>query len=249
MGSTAVRVGPTRLRFKAVALPDIQRPPEVGDSYAKFVQTTGGRTGLPAPRLVGRWPFLQFHAPLVWTTLSLTLQADGDARWEVVGASPFPRHWIYGPDRVVAAKVGVARFGRWWRESFGRKSPWGGDESPAILTPAETALERRLSRRLMREAQPSQIHSLREGSHLTHQGQPGNEIYLLLDGIVRVEVDGERLTDLGPGSILGEHATLEHGSRTATLIAVTPVRVAVITPDQLEPEELAELSKSHRLER
>ena len=37
----------------------------------------GGRTGLPAPRRVRRKPFVQWQAPLVWTTLSLTLHADG----------------------------------------------------------------------------------------------------------------------------------------------------------------------------
>ena len=60
-------------RFQAVQLPDIQREPERGDGWVRFVQTCGGRTGVPAPRRVRRRPFIQWQAPLVWTTLSLTL--------------------------------------------------------------------------------------------------------------------------------------------------------------------------------
>ena len=56
----------------------------------RFVQTTGGRTGVPAPRRVRRKPFIQWQAPLVWTTLSLTIYADGRAEGTMVGASRFP---------------------------------------------------------------------------------------------------------------------------------------------------------------
>src|SRR3954471_1295029 len=47
MGSTTVRVAKLRATFQPVALPDIQREPERTDTAVKFVQTTGGRTGLP----------------------------------------------------------------------------------------------------------------------------------------------------------------------------------------------------------
>ena len=63
---------------------------------------------------------------------------------------------------------------------------------------------------------------------LVEQGQLGAELYLLLDGVVAVEVDGEPLAELGPGAILGERAVLEGGRRTSTLRAVArQVRVAV----------------------
>ncbi len=56
----------------------------------RFVQTTGGRTALPAPRPVRPPPYVQWQAPLVWTTLSLTLHADGRAEYALTGASRFP---------------------------------------------------------------------------------------------------------------------------------------------------------------
>ena len=91
VGSTIVRKG-KRLShdFAAFAMPDIQREPEVGDTWARFVQTAGGRTGVPAPRRVRRPPFVQWRAPLAWTTLALTLHTDGRVEWKVVGASRFP---------------------------------------------------------------------------------------------------------------------------------------------------------------
>jgi hypothetical protein len=79
IGVTRVRVGRRSLYFTAFRLPDLQAEPEVGDGWVRFVQTTGGRTGLPAPRRVAHKPFLQYDSPLVWTTLALTIHADGRA--------------------------------------------------------------------------------------------------------------------------------------------------------------------------
>ena len=61
---------------------------------------------------------------------------------------------------------------------------------------------------------------------LTQQGDEASELYVILDGLVSVEVDGRELGDLGPGAVVGERALLEGGRRTATLRAITPVRVA-----------------------
>ncbi len=95
IGSTTVRLGGLRHTFQNVLLPDLRRDPERGDGWVRFAQTTGGRTGMPAPRRVRRAPYVQWQAPLVWTTLSLTLHADGRAAYALTGASRFPRHWVY----------------------------------------------------------------------------------------------------------------------------------------------------------
>ena len=75
MGSTTVRLGGKGVTFAAVELPELREDPVVTASSATFVQTYGGRTALPAPRHVPRPPFVQFRAPLVWTTLALTIDA------------------------------------------------------------------------------------------------------------------------------------------------------------------------------
>src|SRR4029079_13827978 len=79
MGTTTLRLAGLSDTVQAVPLPDRQRTPEQGDGWMRFVQTTGGRTAIPAPRPVRRRPFVQWQAPLVWTTPSLTPHADGPA--------------------------------------------------------------------------------------------------------------------------------------------------------------------------
>jgi Cyclic nucleotide-binding domain len=248
MGVTTVRLAGLRHTFQAVALPDIQRAPETGESWMRFVQTTGGRTAIPAPRPVRRKPFIQWQAPLVWTTLSLTLHADGRAEYEVTGASRFPRHWIYDASGRLGHKSGLTDYANWAQVSFGRHTPWGDEDSPALVTAVETALEQSLSVQLMHGAAKPRISNLEPGAELVRQGDFGQDIYLVLDGVIRVEHDGERLAEYGPGAMLGERAALEGGSRTATLVAVTKCRVAAVPAVQLDLSDLAELSTGHRRE-
>jgi hypothetical protein len=249
MGSTTVRLGALSHRFQPVQLPDLRRDPEHGEGWVRFSQTVGGRTGLPAPRRVRRRPFVQWQAPLVWTTLSLTLHADGTAESAMTGASPFPRHWVYDAEGALARKSGLTDFSDWYRKSFGRHSPWGDEDSAALVTAVETALERTLSAQLMHGAAKPKISRLAAGDVLVRQGEHGADIYLVLDGVIRVEHDGERLAEYGPGAMLGERAHLEGGARTSTLVAVTACRVAAVDAGQLDRSALEELSGGHRREK
>jgi Cyclic nucleotide-binding domain len=248
MGSTTVKLGGLKYRFQAVKLPDLQREPERGDGWVRFAQTTGGRTGLPAPRRVQHPPYVQWQAPLVWTTLSLTLHADGHAESGLTGASTFPRHWVYGAEGALAQKSGLTDFRDWYRSSFGRHTPWGDEESPALVTAVETALERSLSAQLMHGAAKPKIERVAAGETLVRQGEPGSSIYLVLDGVIRVERDGEQLAEYGPGAMLGERAHLEGGIRTSTMVAVTACRVASVEASQFDRSDLEELSGGHRRE-
>jgi hypothetical protein len=248
MGSTTVKLGPLARTFEAVGLPDIQHTPERRKGSVRFVQTAGGRTGVPAPRRVRRKPFVQWQAPLVWTTLSLTIHADGHTESTMEGASRFPRHWVYDAHGRLSHKSGLADFRDWYRKSFGRHTPWGEEDSKALVTAVETALERQLSAQVMRGAQKPKIARIKPGTTLVEQGEEGSEVYLLLDGVLRVEHDGQRLAEYGPGALLGERAHLEGGKRTSTLVAVTKCRVASVDAAALDRAALQELSKDHRRE-
>lgn len=247
MGSTTVGLGISEATFAAVEFPDIQTPVEMTDTYARFTQTTGGHTALPAPRRVKQAPFVAFDAPTVWTTLALTIYADGRSEYEVMGASAFPRHWVYD-HKDLSAKVGLADFKEWWTTSFGKHTPWGDEDSPALVTTVETSLERELSTHIMRGGEKPSFRTVKKGKCLTEQGEEGNHIFLLLNGVVEVDCDGIILAELGPGAVLGERAALEDGLRTATLRALTKVKVAVITPDQIDQEKIIELRESHARE-
>lgn len=243
MGSTSVKLGGLRHTFQAVGLPDLCQEPEVGDGWVCFTQTAGGRTGLPAPRRVRRRPFIQWQAPLVWTTLSLTLHADGHSEANLVGASRFPRHWVYDHEGRLMQKSGLADFKDWWRRSFGRHSPWGDQDSEALVTAVETALERALSVELM-NGRPS-IATHKPGATIVREGDDSDHVFLVLDGVVRVEQDGEPLAEYGPGVMLGERAFLEGGFRTASVVAVTTCRVASVPASALDPAALKDLSSLH----
>jgi hypothetical protein len=248
IGATTVRVGPAALRFPAVHLPDIQREPEVDGSSVRFVQTVGGRMGLPTPRPVPHKPFVQFWPSIAWTTLALTINADGSSTHELVGASPFPRHWIYDHEGRLVEKSGVIDFGQWFNHSFGDRTPWGEQDSPTVVAAVESALERSLSSGIMSGGTKPTIRTIGEGENLVRQGQAGTEVYLILDGIFVVEVDERPVAEIGPGAVVGERASLVNGTRTATLWARTAGRVASVPHDALDPQALGSLAATHRRE-
>ena len=248
IGATTVRVGPAAARFAAVQLPDIRPDPDVGPSSVRFVQTVGGRMGLPTPRPVPHKPFVQLWPSIAWTTLALTINVDGSSNHELVGASPFPRHWIYDKDGVLVEKSGVIDFAKWAHDSFGERTPWGEQDSPAVVAAVETALERSLSSVVMRGGTKPKIKAIREGDTLVRQGDAGTEVYLILDGMFVVEADGQAIAEIGPGAVVGERASLTNGARTATLWARTPGRVASVPAAALDRDALASLAATHHRE-
>jgi hypothetical protein len=248
MGITTVSVVGKSARFEPVALPDLQRDPEIHGTEARFVQTAGGRAPIPAPRTVKHPPFFQLKPPDVWTTLELTIRADGTSSFQVEGASKFPRHWIYDEHGALSAKAGLADFSDWYRTQFGKRTPWGREDSRAYVTAVETALERQLSTSIMRGGAKPEIRTVKKGRTVVEQGAPGDELYLVLDGVLDVVVDGEPLAEVGPGAILGERALLEGGHRTATLVAHTKCRLAVAPGAAVDRDALLALSEGHRRE-
>ena len=248
MGATTVRVAGVGATFRAFSLPVIAAEPRVDGSSVRLTQTVGGRTGVPLPRPVPHPPFVQWNAPIVWTTLTLTLHADGSSDVELDGASAFPRHWVFGPDLRLRAKTGVTDQSTWVAHSFGDRTPWSEHNSPALVTAAESELERQLSEQIMRGGRRPEVRRLEPQDVLTQQGAEGDEVYLLLDGVLRVDVDGTTVAEVGPGAVLGERALLEGGRRTSTLTAVTAARVAVAGRDAVDLDRLRELAATHHRE-
>jgi hypothetical protein len=248
LGVTRVKLGRGEVAFSAVPFPTLQPEPEVGPDSVTFLQTVGGRTALPAPRSVSGKPFFRLASSIAWTTLRLTIYADGSSAHELVGASPFPRHWIYDAAGKLVQKSGLVDFKSWYRQAYGKHSPWGGEDSQALITEVETALERELSRTIMRDGARPKIKKLKEGATLVEQGQPGQELFLLLDGILSVEMNGDKVAEVGPGAVVGERALIEGGIRTSTLRAVTPAKVAIVRKAEIAPEQLANLASTHRRE-
>jgi CRP-like cAMP-binding protein len=72
-----------------------------------------------------------------------------------------------------------------------------------------------------------------EGTELLHQGNFAHEFMVVEDGHAEVVRDGERIAELGPGDFLGEIAALEGGTRTATVVARSPMTLVVMTDGAL----------------
>jgi Cyclic nucleotide-binding domain len=240
-GRTRVGYGPASIAFASAPMPELRPEPEIGPDRARFAQTAGGVVGIPTPRRVRHPPYVQITPSIPWTTLTLTIHADGTSEQRLTGASSFPRHWVYDHSGRLVAKSGFIDYDTWWREAFGTHTPWGDEESAPIVTAVESALERQLSVAVI-DAKP-RFRRLQAGRTLVRQGEHGQELFLLFDGVLQVEVDGEPVTQVGPGAILGEMALLQDGRRMATLRAVTPCRVAVVPSDQIDRAALEEIAR------
>ena len=244
IGATRLALGGREVVIAAVPLPDIRAEPVVSETAVTFAQTSGGRTGLPAPRRVRARPFVQIAAPIAWTTLTLTLGIGGVTH-ELAGASPFPRHWVYDATGRLESKSGLIDFTTWYRDAFGKGTPWGGEDTPALVSAVESALERELSAAILAAGASPVLRELAAGATLVRQGDAGAELFLLFDGVLEVDVDGAPVATLGPGSIVGERALFEAGRRVATLRALTPCRVFVLSREQFSEYELAALARTH----
>jgi CRP-like cAMP-binding protein len=100
----------------------------------------------------------------------------------------------------------------------------------------------------MSGAAKPKIMKIDPGTTLVKQGEKGSYVYLILDGVARIEVDGQRLAEYGPGALLGERALLEGGVRTSSIVAVTACRIASVPGEALDRESLEKLSTGHRRE-
>jgi CRP-like cAMP-binding protein len=59
------------------------------------------------------------------------------------------------------------------------------------------------------------------GSELIDQGRVGDLCYVIVQGSAAVNIRGEFVTSVGPGTMVGEMALVEHRPRNATVTAET----------------------------
>ena len=66
------------------------------------------------------------------------------------------------------------------------------------------------------------------GKILCEQGTTGREAFIIVKGTAEVRRNKKKVATLGPGTCVGELALLDHGPRTATVVAATDLTVLVI---------------------
>jgi len=67
------------------------------------------------------------------------------------------------------------------------------------------------------------------GAVIARQGEFAYHLFVVREGTAAVTIDGELVASLGPGSTFGEIGILEHGRRTANVVAATPMRLLTMT--------------------
>lgn len=72
--------------------------------------------------------------------------------------------------------------------------------------------------------------TLDDGKEFVTQGDVGREAFIIVEGSADVFRGGQKIATLGPGDCVGELALLDHGPRTATVVAASPLTVLVLGP-------------------
>lgn len=82
-------------------------------------------------------------------------------------------------------------------------------------------------------AKTAKLSNVRADTTIITEGEEGNTMYVILTGTARVSRNGRKLATAGPGDSFGELALLSKGPRTATVVALSNMEVAIITRRQL----------------
>ncbi|MGQ0833077.1 MAG: Crp/Fnr family transcriptional regulator [Microthrixaceae bacterium] len=72
--------------------------------------------------------------------------------------------------------------------------------------------------------------SVETGFVLMREGTTGREAFLVVEGRADVSIAGRSVAQVGPGELLGEMALLDHSPRSATVTALTPMKLLVMDP-------------------
>ena len=96
---------------------------------------------------------------------------------------------------------------------------------------ASVPLFRGLTNKELRDIAKATVElDIEQGKEFVTQGDVGREAFVIVEGQAEVRRGGQKIGGLGPGDCVGEMALLDHGPRTASVIAATPLTVLVLSP-------------------
>jgi hypothetical protein len=250
LGSTTMRLRSRGMTFAGVALPEITEPPTVESEKTTFVQTAGGHTGVGVPRAVPDPPFWRLTAPLAWSTISLTLHADGSSESTIADASPFPRHYLYDTRGRLTHKSALIGYKNWLRRSNEQHSPWSGKHPSIPLAAVSSEVERAVADAVLVSGSHSE-HRLPSGRLLSDRPIAETEVHVLLDGLLVIEMDGNPVSEVGPGAIFDPTLRSPESKQHVSVRARTPCRLAVLPREELDQESLLQVAveQTKRLQR
>lgn len=82
------------------------------------------------------------------------------------------------------------------------------------------------------------------GAVIARQGDFAYHHFVVREGLAAVTIDGSLITTLEPGTSFGEIGVLQHGRRTADVVAITPMRLLTLATWDFNAlaEEMPELA-------
>jgi hypothetical protein len=105
------------------------------------------------------------------------------------------------------------------------------------------------SESLLELARLVRVESAPAGTVIIAVGAPGDELYAITDGSVEVTTSRGRVSRVQAGGVVGELAILDPAPRSATVVALTPVELLVVTRATVvaladrRPEVMAEIAR------
>ena len=78
----------------------------------------------------------------------------------------------------------------------------------------------------------SDLLRIEAGKVIFREGDPGDTVYVVLDGKVELRVNGQLVETVEPGGVLGEMALIEQAPRVATATAKTACDLQPISEDR-----------------
>ncbi len=74
--------------------------------------------------------------------------------------------------------------------------------------------------------------SYEPGQVIFREGEPGDSMYVVLEGEIEIRVHDKTIDTSGPGQILGEMALVDKSPRSATAVAKTACKVVPVNERQ-----------------
>jgi len=106
----------------------------------------------------------------------------------------------------------------------------GPDVSRRLTTLQQLPLFRHLSfKELLSIMDLADVDSYDAGQRIVAEGDPSDRVFISSSGSVRIVKGGQTLAELPEGSLLGELGLIDHGPRSADIIARGPMRLMVIS--------------------
>ena len=170
---------------------------------------------------------------------------EPEARFEVVHETPLVdgavahlvakvvRSYWGGDHSLFLGQVEYARYGQ------GRPLLFHGGKYERLLqdAPVFSSLPPELLGRIQ-DSGEERLYA--DGETIVRAGEPGNELFVILEGSVRVERAGQPVRTLGAGELFGEIAVLDGRERTADVVAVGAARCLAVPRDVLRAAIAAE---------